>query len=151
MELTRARGQSRLGLSYCFMRYTIKPQLSIVLPNQPGEVAKVCQILTENKVNMEGVMFVDTTLQGVVRFLVEEPVRAKRIFEDAGYFVATSEVLEVELTNEVGCLEKFSRTLGEAGVNIDYAYGNIRPDAFTAPIIFKLSDMKRGIEILQKL
>jgi hypothetical protein len=133
------------------MRYTLKAQLSIVIPNQPGEVAKVSKLLLDNQLNAQGIMFVDTTLQGVVRFLLDEPVKAKRILEKEGYFVVSAEVVEVEFPNEVGCLYEFTKALGEAGVNIDYAYGNIRPDSFTAPIVFKLSDLPKGLDILKQL
>lgn len=133
------------------MKVDVQTQLSIVAQNQPGEVARIIQVLSDNKINIGSIMFVDTTHQGVVRFVVEQAALAQKTLEEAGFFVAAAEVAVVEVPNEIGSLLKITQTLGQAGVNIDYAYGSDNPSPGHIRDTLKLSDLEKGVEILKKL
>ncbi len=133
------------------MKVDVRTQLSVVVPNQPGEVARVIKSLSDNNINIGSIMFVDTTAQGVVRFVVERAAEAKKVLEDAGFFVAAAEVAVVEVPNEIGSLYEITRALGEGGVNIDYAYGSDNPSPGHIRDTLKLSDVEKGVEILKRL
>lgn len=133
------------------MKVDVQTQLSIVANNQPGEVARIIEVLSKHNINIGSIMFVDTTSQGVVRFVVEDASRAQQKLEEAGFFVAAAEVAVVEVPNEIGSLLKITQALGQAGVNIDYAYGSDNPSPGHIRDTLKLSDLERGVEILKKL
>lgn len=133
------------------MKVDICTQLSVVATNQPGEVARIIQVLSDHQINIGSIMFVDTTSQGVVRFVVERAAEAKKALEDAGFFVAAAEVAVVEVPNEIGSLLKITQALGQAGINIDYAYGSDNPSPGHIRDTLKLSDLEKGVGILRKL
>lgn len=133
------------------MKVDVRTQLSVVVPNQPGEVARMIKSMSENDINIGSIMFVDTTAQGVVRFVPAKPDVAKKTLEEAGFFVAAADVAVVEVPNEIGALYNITRALGEAGINIDYAYGSDNPSPGHIRDTLKLSDMEKGVEILKRL
>jgi len=133
------------------MKFCVKEQLSIVIPNEPGQIAKVSDIMAQNNVNISGVMFVDTMAQGVVRFVTENATAAQKTLEEAGFFVVLAEIIEVEFENEVGALHVMSKALGDAGINIDYAYGSDNPNPNEMKVAFKMSDTHKALEILKNL
>ena len=133
------------------MKVDIKTQLSIVIPNQPGQIAKVTGAMMKHKINIGSLMFVDTTSQGVVRFVVDDAKEAKKLLENKGFFVAAAEVAVVEVPNKVGALYHISKALGDAGINIEYAYASDNPNVDCTRDTFKLSDVARGVEIIEKL
>lgn len=133
------------------MKVQIQTQLSIVVPNQPGAVAGVYKILSEKKINVGSVMMVDTVSQGVVRFVVERAGEAQKFLEEAGYFVVPAEVAVVDVPNTPGKLFELTKALGDAGVNIDYAYASDNPNPEFIRDTFKLSDLQKGVSVIEKL
>jgi hypothetical protein len=133
------------------MKVEIKQQLSIVIPNQPGTIATVLKALADERINIGSIMFVDTVGQGVVRFTVEKAKDAQKILEGQGFFVAHAEVAEVDVPNRPGALYELTEALGKGGVNIDYAYASDNPNPNFIRDTLKLSDLKKGVEIISKL
>ncbi len=133
------------------MQFCVKSQLSIVLPNKPGQVAGVAKLLADRRINVSGLMFVDTTSQGVVRFVAEESAQAQKIFEEAGYFVVSVQVLQIDFENRVGALFEVAEALSKAKINVDYAYGSDNPEKLHTRVIFKVSDIEKAEEIIRAL
>lgn len=133
------------------MKFCVKEQLSIVIPNEPGQIAMVSDIMAKHDVNISGVMFLDTMAQGVVRFVTENAASAQKVLEEAGLFVVLAEIIEVEFENEVGALHILSKALGDAGVNIDYAYGSDNPNPNEMKVAFKMSDTQKALGVLKNL
>jgi len=62
------------------------------------------------------------TGSGVVRALVDRPEDAHRTLTDLGFRVSFTEVIGVKMRDEPGGLSEIASVLGDAGVNIEYAY-----------------------------
>lgn len=133
------------------MKALIKDQLSVVVSNTPGQIAKMCEILSKASVNISSIMFGDSAGQGVVRFIVDKTQTAAAAFEAAGFFVVVAPVAEVEFENKAGALWGLSKALGDAGVNIDYAYGSDNPDPKYTRVTFKFSDFDKALDVIAKL
>ena len=59
---------------------------------------------------------------GVVRALVNQPDKAFRKLTSLGYNVAFTDVIAVKMKDEPGGLFAIAELLGEAGINMEYAY-----------------------------
>lgn len=92
--------------------------------DEPGELARLGQVLGEAGVNIEG--FCATTTgggQSEIHVLVEDAAGAFEALERAGIeIVADEEVAVVPVADRPGELGRISRRLGDAGVNIRLAY-----------------------------
>ena len=133
------------------MRAEVVTQFSLVVPNKPGAIALITGALRENSVNIHSVMLTDTLNQGVVRFVLGDPKKARKLFKQEGFFAVESKVAEVSMSNKPGSLHEIAVALGEAGVNIDYAYGGDNPGAKSAKVTFKFSDLNKAMKVIEKL
>jgi hypothetical protein len=99
--------------------------LTLVLQDRPGELARLGQATGSAGVNIQGMCAFTGEGRGVIHVLVDDPKAsaARQALEDAGMGVADErEVLVVDIEDRPGTLGELARTLGEANVNIELAY-----------------------------
>lgn len=126
-------------------------QLALFLDNKPGMLARVCELLAAAKINIYALSTSDTVDHIVVRLVVNDAVRAVRLFEEHGTLVVTQEVLMVNGDSRPGSLARMARELSEARVNIEYAYTAIGPEARKGVIILRVSKPALALKILNSL
>jgi hypothetical protein len=106
--------------------------LTIVLRDRPGELARIGEATGEAGVNILGMCALTGEGRGIIHILVDDERAgpARRALEAADLGVADSrEVLVVDVNDRPGTLGELARTLGDANVNIELAYttfGGIR-------------------------
>jgi hypothetical protein len=97
--------------------------LTVILEDRPGELAKLGEATGLAGVNIEGMAAFTGEGNGVIHLLVEDAAKARAALEGAGMGVASErEALVVDVEDQPGSLGGLARTLGEAGVNIELAY-----------------------------
>jgi hypothetical protein len=99
--------------------------LTVVLQDRPGELARLGEATGRAGVNIQGLCALTGEGRGVIHLLVddESATTAHRALEEAGLGVADErEVLVVDVTDRPGTLGGLARALGEANVNIELAY-----------------------------
>jgi hypothetical protein len=106
--------------------------LTVVLRNEPGELAKLGQAMGEAGINVRGMCAFTGEGRGVIHLLVDNQAakRAVSALEQAGMGVADKrEVLVVDIADRPGSLGEMALELAEAGVNIELlyaAYGGVK-------------------------
>jgi hypothetical protein len=133
------------------MRIHLQRQLSVALENQPGRLAAISGALAEQRIHIEALCVIDNVEQGMVRMTMSDPVLARSVLERAGLHVIEAEVLALELTDRLGKLAAISRALGDAGINIEYAYASVDHAGARTRMILKTSQPRHASEILGKL
>jgi hypothetical protein len=133
------------------MKIHLDRQLSIALENQPGRLAHICHLLAEGGVNIDGVCVIDNVEQGMVRLMTNNAAAARAILEHAGLHVVEAEVLVLELRDQLGKLARLSEALGEAGINIEYAYGTVDHQGAQTRLILKTQRARKAHTILAGL
>ena len=99
--------------------------LTVILQDRPGELARLGQASGEAGINIQGMCAFTGEGRGVIHLLIEdeEASRARSALEDAGMGLADErEVLVIDIEDRPGTLGELARTLGEANVNIEFAY-----------------------------
>lgn len=123
-------------------------QLAVFLENHPGVLARFCDALSEEKVNICAISTSDTVDHIVVRMVVSDPAKALRIFEDRGTLVITTEVLMIAGDNKPGSLAAIAHAMAGAKINIDYAYCATSPAAQKGLLILRVSEPKKALKVL---
>ena len=47
-------------------------QLSIIISNQPGMLAHICEVLKDNKISISSLTLADTTDYGILRLIIQD-------------------------------------------------------------------------------
>jgi hypothetical protein len=97
--------------------------LTIVLRDQPGELAKLGEAMGEAGVSIDGLAAFTGEGNGIIHILVEDAAAAREALEAAGMGVGDErEVLVIDVVDRPGSLGELARSLGESNVNIELAY-----------------------------
>jgi hypothetical protein len=97
--------------------------LTVILEDRPGELARIGEAAGAGGVNLEGMAAFTGEGRGVIHLLVEDPGSARTALGEAGIEIADErEALVVDLDDQPGSLGDLTRRLAEASVNIDLAY-----------------------------
>jgi hypothetical protein len=99
--------------------------LTVVLQDRPGELARLGQATGEAGVNLQGMCAFTGEGRGMIHVLVDDAkaAAARQALEEAGMGVADErEVLVVDIEDRPGTLGEVARSLAEASVNIELAY-----------------------------
>jgi hypothetical protein len=97
--------------------------LTVILEDQPGELARLGEAAGQGGVNLEGMAAFTGDGRGVIHVLVEDAAKARAALEAADIRIADErEALVVDIQDQPGSLGELSRRLGEANVNIELAY-----------------------------
>jgi len=100
--------------------------LTLILPNRPGELAEMGEALGRAGVSVEGGGAWVVDGRGVAHFLVVDGAAARRVLESTGIRVeAVRKVIVLKLEQGVpGQLGKLTRRMADAGVNIEVLYSD---------------------------
>ena len=128
---------------------SIVKQLTILLENKPGALAQVCSELATKDINILAMSVLDTIDSGLIRMVVSDPARAKKVLEGSSLNVIETDVLALEMTDKPGTLAEIAKQLYKARINIEYAYVSVPPDKGKSLGIFWVSNLKKASEILE--
>jgi len=92
----------------------------VKLPNRPGELAKLTEALRQAKVNIRTIS--TESKSEIVRLVTEDPEKSRESLRKAGLEFSERNVLVATLEDKPGEIARISRSLADAGVNIDAAY-----------------------------
>jgi hypothetical protein len=124
-------------------------QLTAWVEDRPGMLGKVASALGAKKVNILAFMAPVIGGRGALRMVVDKPAAAKRVFQENGWETSEEEVVEVMLSDKPGSLGNAATKLGQAGVNIVYAYTGTARRAQRVNTYFAVSDIKAALKALR--
>jgi hypothetical protein len=99
--------------------------LTVILEDRPGELARMGEVLGDAGVNIGGLAAFTGEGRGVIHVLVDDDTvaRATAALTEAHLGVADErEVLVIDVVDRPGTLGELTRQLAAANVNIDLAY-----------------------------
>ena len=119
----------------------IRTELTLRLDNTPGALARLCQALRDEKVN---ILALSLDASGVLHVVPENPLHAAGLLRGRDYAVEQREVLYVTVPNGPGALASAARLLSAAGVNIDYAFASALTDHDMTAVVVAVPDAQRA-------
>jgi hypothetical protein len=119
----------------------IRIELSLRLPNSPGALAGVCRLLSNERINVQAM---GLESGGQLRLVVDNHVHAAAVLRDHHHQVTERDVIVTAVPNAPGALAPALRLVGDAGVNVEYAYGGGADGGPTAIIVLGVEDAQRA-------
>ena len=135
--------------------YTVSAakEITATFSDTVGLTAKVAAALATENVNiLAGTGYSASGMRRKATFtlIVDDLVKAEKALEKIGADdVQDSSVIVVEMANKVGALERISRIIADAGINIYYFYATTSSGK-TATCVIKTEDDKKTIRVLSK-
>jgi hypothetical protein len=125
-------------------------QLSLFLENKPGALSRPMQLLAKAKINIQTLSVADTQQFGILRMIVRDWEKAKKLLEKNGCVVKVTDVVAVEVSDRPGGLAEILGALEKAGVNLEYMYAFTLKRESKGMLVFRFDDPDAAIAALQK-
>jgi hypothetical protein len=126
----------------------ITKQIAIFLDNRPGTLARVCDVLTQARINIYAICTSDTVDHSVIRMVVSDYRKALHVFEEHDTLVVEDDVLMVEGSNKPGSLARIANKLAAAKINIEYCYCATSPNEKRGMLILRVADPRKALKVL---
>lgn len=110
-------------------------QLSVFMENKVSRLNEVLLQLKTSKVNVLSLSLADTSEFGVLRLIVDNPEKGRKVLKENGFSARLTKVLAIKLPNEVGTLQSVLEVLGGAGMNVEYMYVLANAKEFSGMVI----------------
>lgn len=124
-------------------------QLSVFLENKPGALSAPCRLLADANINVQTFSLADTREFGILRLVVQEWDRAKKVLEKNGFAVKITEVVAIEVADRPGGLANVLEILERAGVNVEYTYAFTIKHQGKGLLLFRFNDADAAIKALE--
>jgi hypothetical protein len=127
-------------------------EISVVVINEPGALAKVTSFLVNHGINVEAVAGYSNNVgdQAGLMFITDDNIAAVSELTNNGYEdVRENEVIIVELQNSPGALKNITERLSQQEINIAYIYCTTCSEGCPAKIILSTSDNERALALLK--
>ena len=112
--------------------------------DKPGRLGRISSVLGRAGINIQGF----GVWGGETRLFVSDVERAVELLSEAGMSCDVADVLRLHLPDEPGNLAEVAQALGEAGINIDYAYTLTSTVAGEAAFVLAVIDPNAAEEVL---
>ena len=119
----------------------IRTELSLRLPNTPGALAGVCQLLSDERVN---ILAMTLESAGQLRMVVDNHVHAAGVLGDHHHQVTERDVIVTSVPNAPGALAPTLRLVADASVNVEYAYSGVAEGGAMASVVLGVDDAQRA-------
>lgn len=126
-------------------------QISVFLENKKGRLWKALKILSEANINIRALSIADTSEFGILRLIVPEPEKAKKILEGSNFVVKVNDVIAVEVPDEPGGLESVLEAFNKSDINVEYIYAFVEKKGEKAIVVVRTEDITEGINKLKEV
>ncbi len=124
-------------------------QISVFLENRKGRLAEALETLAQAKINIRTLSIADTSEFGILRLIVPDPDKAKKVLEKANFTVKENSVIAVMVDDRPGGLAASLRVLSDANINVEYLYAFVEKSGEKAVVILRTEDVDAGIKALK--
>jgi len=125
-------------------------QISIFLENKSGRLAEVTELLAKSGINIRALSLADTADFGILRLILNDLEKAKKVLKENGFTVGKTEVIAVEVPDRPGGLAGILNALQGERINVEYMYAFVQKSGENAIIIFRFDELEKAISTLQK-
>ena len=124
-------------------------QLSVFIENRQGRLHEVLDVLKKNDINILSLSIADTTEYGLLRLIVNDPVKGKEKLTEEGFSTMLTDILVIKIEHKAGSLQELLANLSDKGVNIEYMYG-LSVDGDEAFVVLKTNDIEEVVNSLKE-
>ena len=126
-------------------------QLSVFLENSPGRLSQAASALGDAGLNLRSLSICDTAGFGVLRILVSDVAKARRVIMEQQLPARVDDVVAIEIEDRPGSLaNRVLKLFLDYQVNVEYMYAlaGTGPSSGKAVMVLRFNDNDRAIELM---
>jgi hypothetical protein len=123
-------------------------ETSFTMPNRVGLLSEITAAIAKAKVNITAICAYAMENEAYFMLTTNSPAKAKKALTPLGRGIEEREVVEVEVPNKPGELQKVAKRIADAGVDIEYMYATA--GAGKASCVFKTADDLKAMKVINK-
>jgi hypothetical protein len=124
-------------------------QLSVFLENKPGQLSIPCKALANAGISILTLSLADTHQFGILRLILRDPEKGKKVLEEAGCVVNLTDVVAIEVPDRPGGLGEILEAVEAEDINLEYMYAFTYRSEDKAVIVFRFEDPDTALKILR--
>ena len=125
-------------------------QISIFLENKEGRLWEALDVIAKANINIRALSIADTLEFGILRLIVNDPDKAKKILEKNSFTVRENEVIAVGIPDTPGWLAGVLDVLRKSNLNVEYIYAFVEKSGKKAVVVLRTENIDAGIKTLKK-
>ena len=87
-----------------------------------GSLSKPLEVLTIADVNIRAMCMADTSEFGILRLVVDDPIKGKEALEENNFLVKITDIIGVEMNDAPGGLTTVLRIIKDNLIDLEYLY-----------------------------
>lgn len=115
-------------------------QLTVFVENRQGALVSITDTLAAHNVNIRALSIAETEDFGILRLIVNDEEKAKKILTDAGYLIKVTDVIGVKIGDAPGKLSAALGVLDKASINMEYLYAFMSRTEKHAYVVLRVED-----------
>ena len=128
----------------------ISKEFTVLMDDRPSTLGKVCRALADREVNILALQSFPIGGKSVTRFIVDNPPTAKAVLDSEQLTYAEAEIVQAKLLHRPGEIARVASRLGEANININYAYCGLEPGTNTPLVFFGVTEVSKAAQVLEQ-
>ena len=123
-------------------------QLSIFVENKFGRLEAILDCLSQNSINLRALSLADTADYGVLRVIVDDAEKAKKVLNETGVIAKLTDVVAVYIDDRSGGLASVLSILKNAEISVEYMYAFLGRKEGKALMVLKADDEDKAEKVL---
>jgi hypothetical protein len=128
----------------------VTKEFTVQMEDRPGTLGTFCRALAERNINIMGFQSYPSGGKSEVHLVLDNPAMAKTVMDDQRLDYKQRDVAQLRLQNRPGELAYAASLLGEANININYAFGGVESGNNAPVLFFGVADAARAAAVLDE-
>jgi hypothetical protein len=128
----------------------ITKEFIVLLEDRPSMLGRVCLALADREVNILALQSFTIGGKMVTRFILDNPQVAKTVLNSHQLTFVEAEIVLAKIQHRPGEIARLASRLGEANININYAYCGLEPETNAPLVFFGVADVGEAARILEQ-
>lgn len=114
-----------------------------------GSLSKPLEVLSENGINIRAMCMADTSEFGILRLVVDDPLKGKEVLEENNFLVKITEIIGVEMNDTPGGLTDVLKVIKDNEIDLEYLYAFTHDKVDKAILLLHADDIDNLIKVLE--
>jgi hypothetical protein len=128
----------------------VTKEFIVLLEDRPSMLGRVCLALADREVNILALQSFTIGGKMVTRFILDNPQVAKTVLNSHQLTFVEAEIVLAKIQHRPGEIARLASRLGEANININYAYCGLEPETNAPLVFFGVADVGEAARILEQ-